>query len=1066
MMEAPPAMAPEQQQRHSRTNTAATASASASATTSSSETSIPAAINAGPVPKSSASPSLTPTRGRRQTSITIAVPPSPIRTNLTLPTPPLPPSPHLRPRTQFDAATGGTTIILPSIPTQEPEDEFIRRAHRDSIHQETTSLRRSRERSRRRSLSEAVTQDLSDNESNSTSEQSTRAPEDAQLAATGVPTARSEADTRSSALDDDQELLWDGQDGNVDGEFENQEEEEVLEELADVTDPRPEDMNSAQNNFAGLILATQAAALLALQTLLHEMQASATHAGSALPASTSAGPSRTLQTYHELLDVLVAAVTEVSTDDAMTADERQDAFKRLNGLLDSLSAESLAAGSAGAVGQSVTLANALGDLLQSLEKVRLPPDAPSVEAARRQALPPPRPHSAAPSQLTASSSSSIGRDELRDPFAEQAQPSVFATLHRLIASLAFRCPVAQHASRATSAAASPNPSFDMGILGASGPRRASPFDYSPGNFNVGPMSSTTSLHSTSARSASSSGSIFSVPNAHISSPADAEVWSHISHILGLTRDLVASRRAQRTGAYGLYEGDASSLRPRSRRDSAASAGSDGLADPRCSLSTDPRSSLQHPPGGRSLSAGTPSANVSSCGNTLAAEHQDPHALASSTASILIRPKHSSSSLATISACGTSLSAPPSYSLHDHKRWSGATDAQVRDYQARGLLPAFGSDEKGRQRASTSSNRSYSEKGILLNGNHARSSDVGSAHGRPHSPSSRLSAGSSGATHEELHRLQRSIERVHRKAPQLTDQRAASPADAREAFPRKTVGNADLNLQELIDRLAQSNRRLDDQRVAPPPPVCRSSVAAVPPVHSDVSQRASVALERPRASSKSATSVFRKLSNVQLTSLRRFSSSSKGKEKKRLSTPTGPAPNVAMRQVDKTLLSASAADQRRADARQTSSVPTTSSRSHVSARGADSPQQRRSLEDNALFELLASSSTRRRLADQEAVMRPGSRTLPRGVQRTSMLRSAVAELPEERSRVSSPLVSSGRPSMQSSLGRQSPRNLQDGLDFQQGAEQRLAAAPAPPRHHPQAPHTVQLTPRQELSALLA
>jgi hypothetical protein len=57
----------------------------------------------------------------RRPSITIALPPTPIRNSLNLP--PLPPSPLVRTtRTLVDPTTGDATFVLPSVPTHEPED--------------------------------------------------------------------------------------------------------------------------------------------------------------------------------------------------------------------------------------------------------------------------------------------------------------------------------------------------------------------------------------------------------------------------------------------------------------------------------------------------------------------------------------------------------------------------------------------------------------------------------------------------------------------------------------------------------------------------------------------------------------------------------------------------------------------------------------------------------------------------------------------------------------------------------------------------------------------------------
>lgn len=692
-------------------------------------------------------------------------------------------------------------------------------------------------------------------------------------------------------IDDDDEQHGAGQE---------EEEEEILEELADVAEPSSSEDNGAivmsRNDFAGLILATQAAALLALQTLLQEMQSTIREGSEA---------------YAHLIDVLVSAVTELSSQET-AASQREEGFKRLNSLLDSLSSEALVVGSQGSGGDGVNLATALGDLLLSLDRVRPASDPAAVEAARLQALPPVR-------QRSSSTVSSSPSHELRDPFAEtSSEPNVFATLHRLIASLAARCPLPQRRLGSSPLISS----HDGGV--ASFPRR---FGDGYGSMQ-GARSSTSSL-----ATASSYTSSIVVDSRHLAATADPEAWSHVGHILGLTRDLVASRRASQSMRDA--GGAMSPHRTRSRKDSTSSSSNADPSDMLAADATRVRRSLQQSRRG------------------------------GATAGSLQRKPSTGSLRTSVSSNGTGTqSMPPSYSEHDRRREVGATDAQIRDYQSRGILPSYGYDEKngregqgssgGKDRLGSSSPpRSILKKTGLI--------------GRPDSQlsTSEDAAATSSLSHSSCEglRLQKSLERAYANAPQLNDQRANATPSLHQSRSR------DVTLQELIDRLAASGKRLDDQRCAPPLPPgqgakSKENIGAMPSPSSRDSRH------EKGANSGMRSSVLRKLSSgVHLGSIRRSSKSKakeKEKEKASVSAAASPALGTLPMAMEAAAHSSGWLDTRSGSSSSGSGGLRSHDASGVSMRSLNPREEE--AEGAALFELLAASSSKSRFADQEAVMR--------------------------------------------------------------------------------------------------
>lgn len=873
---------------------------------------------------------------RRKPSITIAIPPSPNRSHFGLQTPPLPPSPHFRAKTHIDTSTGNPVFVLPSVPTHEPEDRA----------------------STRLSLTgKSVIED----------------------AAFGEGITNSTGWAKFDNPDHREEIVSD-----ADLAAEN-EDEEVLEELADIPDQQGEGDDGAQvsidepylhclvpgltpvlfpqSQLEGLLLATQAAIVPALQTLLNELR---TSAKGGMVSSEVSSASRNVETastasvqrgYEQVLDGLISSVSEVAAAVSSESANRMETFANLNEQLDALSSEVLAEGSSRVATDGVTLANALGDLLQSLEKARHTSDHVAVESSRRQTLfPPQRMRQRTSSNV--SSSTCLSREELRDPFAETSEPTVFVALHRLISSLEAKCPVQAGLSMRLSSGhplTLPHSSAIPDERSAGPlPRRMSSLDGGPSTYCGSAALSSWSLHSTSAKSASSSALPLvasSVPSSSPLSPAEAEVWSHVVRILGLTRDLIASRSANR-GSTQIFSDE--TRRTRSRRASFSSSASELSAERRPSFERTTRRPPKYPQTIRSVGANTvisssQSVSMHLSSNLTLQEHKEVSNTSGSPSSILLRKRSSFGSLATFSACDASTSAPPSYSEHETRRLSGATDAQIREYQHRGLLAAFHSQEKSTE---------MSEKAPLTplvsqseNTDEAR---------RALSATRRLSIGSSLASNEELQRLQTSIDRAYSHAPQLVDQRAAS-LPVRGSLTREAP-EADLNLQDLIDRLAESGKRLDDQRVAPPRPIVHDSVAEVPCVPEDSKQEVDSAPSTSRVPLKASANVFRRLTQVQLNSFKKISNGSRSKDKVRRDAGATLAATREMQQSGSVTVFSSTIQ--RPSGPQSASLPAASS----TATGLAPTRKQQSLEDAELFDLLAASSSRSRFRDQEAVMR--------------------------------------------------------------------------------------------------
>lgn len=167
-------------------------------------------------------------RTRSGPSITIALPPTPLRPHRVPSVPSLPPSPLLRTKTTFDSTTGEATFVLPSVPTHEPED--VDRApqsnYKYSPRSDFISLPTdiSRQRSPAASSSILDSDSISDKDSSIYSRRSQFTPlgED-KIDGADCGDGHARQGVEGEARPDDEQ----------DKEEEEEEEEELLEELAD-----------------------------------------------------------------------------------------------------------------------------------------------------------------------------------------------------------------------------------------------------------------------------------------------------------------------------------------------------------------------------------------------------------------------------------------------------------------------------------------------------------------------------------------------------------------------------------------------------------------------------------------------------------------------------------------------------------------------------------------------------------------------------------------------------------------------------------------------------------------
>lgn len=844
-------------------------------------------------------------RERSGPSITIALPPTPVRTRRTSSVPSLPPSPLLRARTAINATTG--EIVLPVAPTHEPEDDFP--AY-------TTSIRRSPRGGDNMPLPD---------------DQHGLAASSPRLVGLDIESVSDRESLQSGGRLSVQSFRQD-----IDTDMGDQEEEELLEELADEPDYDLE-LEHQLNDIVSLVSATQTSAMTALQALLRRMQVSSK------TLTTEPESIQEQQTAPPLLDSIEDTLAELPSLNSKPA--RQEALTKLNSLLDSLASDALVAGSSGSKNDGVSLATALGDLLLSLEKVRPAGDLSSVETARPFQEQSPRPRSNSASASTTASSAS-GKEDARNPFAEsslqqQQQSDVFASLHRLLTLL-------HNKTSNQSPSISTRTSFQSVRSDHSShpfPRRFDSLDVPHSHLRAS-SSSSLGLAGGSQFSPSSL-SLASAPALRLN--ADPETWSHITHILGLTRDLIASRQSQLNIA-------GSPLLPRSRLVSTSSSNPEcGPTDGGVLAADALTGSLAR----RSVNSPSPSTAMPKAG--------------------ILKKPGSMSSLASSSQGNHSL--PPCYTEEDGV---GATESQVRDYQARGLLPAYVSmDEKSSSSAQRdTSPRAYAEKSMLLR-----------------SPTASVESESSARTPSELHAIESSLNRM---APQLADQRVSPVTTHRHrhlrtgslsapaATRRSSDRSREPNLQDLIEQLSSSGKRLDDQRVEAPGVRCSAGIGSSPGP-ADAAAAAAAAADREdekgavRGSLKQ--SALRKFSSAHLAGLRRAASGniiSKGKE--RSHSPSGgvqPA-SLAFPSLAESGQSTPTADRLSAT---TATAASSSKRGGAlrsrffagelvaprpSTRSPATPSQ--ALADDAkpdddLLDLLVTSSTRSRFANQDVALRP-------------------------------------------------------------------------------------------------
>ncbi|CAO1621965.1 unnamed protein product [Sympodiomycopsis kandeliae] len=857
-------------------------------------------------------------RTRSGPSITIALPPTPLRPNRMPSVPSLPPSPLLRTKTTFDSATGEATFVLPSVPTHEPEDADValQSNYKNSPRSDFISLPTDITRQRSPAASSSVLDSdsvISDKDSSvySRGSQFTPSGEDK-----GEGVNLAEGQSRHGLEGDERARQTEGD------EDDEEEEEELLEELADEQEDELEvDLLSHQNDLNNLLMATQAAALSALQSILIQ--------------SRSQADSQTAHSPSSLYDDLQSAITSLSIADVKV--QRQEALTKLNSLLDTLASDALVAGSSGSKTEGVGLLTVLGELLLSLDKVR-PASAEPSPADVAHLLNQQQGRTRSSSVSTSATASSLGQEDPRNPFEEsQHADETLSHLQRLLTALAAK-------SSFTSPGPSARASFQSNLsanLGSAGeylsgtyPRRFGSLDIPHSHLRTG---SSSSLGQVSHRSPSS---LSLTSNSALRLNPDPEAWSHVNHIAHLTKDLVASRRGHQVDAGP----SRSPMLNRMRQDSTSSS-DNGLA---------------------SESAIVSNADLRS-GTLARRSFIQPCAPKAG----ILRRQGSMGSLTTSSLGSHSL--PPRYSEEESRTHAGATEAQIRDYQARGLLPAYGDEKSGRLASPSSIQRTWPEKGILI---------------KSSTPS--LASEGSERTSSDFLALQNSLDRINASAPQLHNQRAMVDSVSQRSKAASSTGK---DLNDLIEQLASSGKRLDDQRVEAPP--------CLPDKKSD-SRRdfASSSNDEKAAASTSGTqkqSVLRKFSSAQLAGLRRATGGAvKGKE---------PSTSQVMQQVPSTqpVTFPSFSDSSRASAtadahtvsqKRGSSIrsrffvntlgeqkraysPKSSLRAAHSQDAATSsshleekPSRSRYQEDNDFFDLLAASASRSRLADQEVTLRPG------------------------------------------------------------------------------------------------
>ncbi|PWN43591.1 hypothetical protein IE81DRAFT_71989 [Ceraceosorus guamensis] len=596
----------------------------------------------------------------------------------------------------------------------------------------------------------------------------------------------------------------------------NDEEEEVLEELCD-EDEASEVLGPQQVkiDLGGTLSAVQGAAIAALQDLVSSMLGSAS---STDPPAQSASPAA----LHGILDSLQAVSVRRSAGPTNNQEDSLTALlARLNSQLDQLPQSDEASASTSSLQDDVNLATALGALLSSLNNVRSPNATGiaesrngSIESAISSAslIRPPssmsRSHSSSwrrdssqgPGSVTMHSSPSASREELRDPFAEAParEADVYAQLQALMSNLASKCN--------PSAPFSPN-QYEHKPTPFSLP---TPPNTSPGVFAASPMHHSPQLRTASSGESSGLRSAGQSSGSASSMYEDKEAlasWSQLSHLLGITRELVAARRSLHPAARCSLDSPLSPLRTRSRGASTSSIGeSPVLGSTDEVYPTTPRHGLRAV---SNLSHGT--------GEGLKGQHSP-------------RPASVTSENTTAPTIASVKSPqPPQYS----EKGGSVAEGASRETSTVG----HGESEHWKQRigeaVSSSGSLPMSLSGLPAYMPGTQSSrdekstyeDEKSAAHETEATAAKARALSTpdtsaytARTSQDLRMVQSSIDRLYHAVPQLSDQRASLGDSARQL--------REVNLQELVDRLGRSGR-MEDQRASLPTPRTPTTAATSP-----------------------------------------------------------------------------------------------------------------------------------------------------------------------------------------------------------------------------------------------
>lgn len=605
-----------------------------------------------------------------------------------------------------------------------------------------------------------------------------------------------------------------------------------------------------------------------------------------------------------------------------SASDRALQLEKLNQLLDLLSSEALAVGSSSTASDSVNLATAIGDLLLSLEKVRCSTSIEDRELGKAQA-----PSLSAAQQHHLRSLQTHPSSEARESYMASdlsgVDCSALLHLQHLIKELSMRSASIQQNQRVLSSQTSNSAlSIEGSVATSSASEKRSLDRLTPRKQRTSRASRRSSFASPSTSSASwqAFADASQKPDGNLS--LDAKAWSHIDHILVLLRDLIASQgRLQATAVYSTPTMLESSSMRSGDLSSAGSVVDFAEALAMGSPHTRGRSSFSSAPGRRHSMISSSDSAVMAAVRTA------------------VDRRGSLCSATGDSIAGRSISQPPSYNEHERHL------LDVRSSQ--GSLPLL--HTKDRDEASSEANtqsRPMPLRGILRDSSSKCSSLYDEKGNNPWA--GRTSEGSSLDPHQDL----QSARKQGRSA--IQDQRLQTLPQNKAQKP--TSAAADAHLESLIDKLAESGRRLDDQRVRAPTPI-KSNVAS--------QQTADPMTESKGASAPSPakTGMLKKFPRVSLAGSLKLgtkSIDSHSKSKMRMSANSASDATTS----SPSLWLWTRHRQRDEDTAQLETSPTAQTLA-MTPRSIDG-------EDIALFDLLTAGSAKSRFADQEAVMRPTHR----------------------------------------------------------------------------------------------